>query len=112
MIQSSYHYAVDAAADKIASRLISVSEARSAIHAAVAAATADSHGDAAARGRAMVELWNAVGYWRRSKAPSVAEFRGEAAPPKMLRMPRGRSVPWTKRWSAVLAWAAQVSDAG
>lgn len=55
--------------------------------------------------RAISELWGIVGYWKSTKQPSVAEFRGETVPPKMFRMPHGRSVPWSKRWQAVEAWA-------
>ena len=85
---------------------MSATEINSAKIAAREAAEYDRRGDAAARDRAITALFVAAGYWKQSRTPSVAEFRGAAVPPKMIRMPEGRSVPWTKRFDAVSAWAA------
>lgn len=71
-----------------------------------AALDADRKGDVIARERAMQDLFAAAGYWLNSRRPTVAEFRGDAVPPKMVRMPVGRSVPWSsKRYHAAEAWA-------
>lgn len=66
----------------------------------------DARGDVVARDKAILDLFVVVGYWKVSRNPSVAEFRGEAVPPKMLRMPAGRAVPWPRRWTAIEAWAS------
>lgn len=71
-----------------------------------AAVEADRRGDTVAREAAMKDLFVAAGYWLQSRQPTVAEFRGDAVPPKMVRMPAGRSVPWSsKRYAAAEAWA-------
>lgn len=57
---------------------------------------ADRRGDAAARDRAILELWGQIGFWHQP---------GEGAAQKMFRLPRGRSLPWARRWQAVEAWA-------
>ena len=60
-----------------------------------------------ARDQAMRDLWVAAGYWLQERELSTAAFRGERVPPKMIRMPAGRSLPWrTGLWRSAKAWAA------
>ena len=74
--------------------------------AGAAAVEADRRGDVVARDRALSDLWNAVGYWMQPKQLTTAEFRGDALPPKMVRMPNGaRAVLWSRRFRAAEAWA-------
>jgi hypothetical protein len=71
------------------------------------AQAADNRGDTVARNKAAEELWVAVGYWLQPRTLTTAEYRGERLPPRMIRMPAGRSLPWvTRKWDAVAAWAA------
>lgn len=63
--------------------------------------------DALSRKMALNQLFVAAGYWRAERNLSTAAFRGETIPPRMVRMPAGRSVLWdTKRLDAAKAWAA------
>lgn len=81
-------------------------EIESAKIAARAAVEFDRRHDCAARDRAMRDLFVAAGYWRQERDLSTAAFRGERVPPKMIRMPAGRSVEWSsKRFAAAEAWA-------
>jgi hypothetical protein len=68
---------------------------------------ADKLNDVTLRDQAIRDLANVVGYYLNSSRPTTAEFRGEAVPPLMLRMPNGRrAVAWDKRQKAVEAWAS------
>lgn len=70
------------------------------------AVDADRRGDTVARDAALRDLFNAAGYWLQSRQPSVAEFRGDAIPPKMIRFPVGRSKEWARaKYLAAEAWA-------
>lgn len=70
------------------------------------AVEADRRGDTVARDAAIRDLFGAAGYWLQSRQPSVAEFRGEAIPQKMIRFPGGRSKEWTRfKYLAAEAWA-------
>jgi len=70
--------------------------------AAKAAAYADNRGDVVAREEAMNDLFVAAGYWKDVRGLNV-----RLMPPKMVRMPAGRSVPWEKkRYDAMQAWAS------
>ena len=81
-----------------------IEQAHAALCAAKSAVRADAKGDTTARDRAISDLWNAVGYWMQPRG--TAEFRGDAVPPKMIRLPNGgRAVSWDRRWKAVAAWA-------
>ena len=87
-------------------RKMTEKEITSARIAGKAAVEADRRGDTVAREAAMRDLFVSAGYWLQSRQPTVSEYRGDAVPPKMVRMPVGRSVPWaTKRSQAAEAWA-------
>jgi hypothetical protein len=77
-------------------------------HSAQAAVAADLQNDCAARDRALGELWGIAGYWLSPRILTTAEYRGEYLPPKMIRMPVGRSVQWgTRKYQAMRAWATK-----
>jgi hypothetical protein len=84
-------------------RSISEEQARHAGIAAREALAADASGSPMSD--AEDRLFGAVGYWAEARG-DVAVFRGERLPPKMLRMPRGRSLLWPRhKWAALDAWA-------
>lgn len=63
--------------------------------------------DTAAMSQAEADLFSATGYWLQRRTWTVAEYRGESIPPKMIRMPHGRSIAWGRRAVAIAAWAAE-----
>jgi hypothetical protein len=84
-------------------RSITEDQARRAGIAAREALAADACGNPAKD--AEDRLFGAVGYWAEARG-DVGVFRGERLPPKMLRMPEGRSVVWPRhKWAAIDAWA-------
>ena len=89
---------------------ITTSQRERAISAAQRAVEADRINDTVGRNAALVDLWVAVGYWLQRRTPTTAEFRGERTPPKMIRMPKGPSKPWsTHGWTAAITWAAEAA---
>lgn len=88
-------------------RAIDARQAQSALIAAQTAREADRIGDVVARDAAIRALWDAVGYWAEARG-DVRVYRGDWAPPKMIRGPHGRAYDWGRRWAAVQAWAAEV----
>jgi hypothetical protein len=73
---------------------ISEREKKMATASALAAKHAHDFGKTTSRDGHIEDLFGAVGFWNEKDGAL------------MIHLPNGQSIPWQRRWEAVLAWAA------